>query len=226
LGRRYNRHLKPSVIIAPDSSSQQSQLIEIALKAVTFAMGNRIKESPSMPNDGRRYNIYPGEHYRLLAALVKVLEPSHIVEIGTHTGMGTKALLAGSQTATITTYDLIPWVKFDSHLDRDNFDSGRVFQVLADLSNPELFKQSEDTLNKSDLLFIDGPKDGKFENSFLKNLTQLPPKKGQILIIDDIRFVNMIDVWEGISSPKLDLTSFGHWSGTGLVDISSGLSFW
>ncbi len=179
-----------------------------------------------MPSDGRRYNLYPGEHYRLLAALVKVLEPGHIVEIGTYTGMGTKALLAGSQTATITTYDLIPWGEFDSHLDRDNFNSGRVLQVLADLSNPELFKQSEDTLNKSDLLFIDGPKDGKFENSFLKNLTQLPPKKGRILIIDDIRFVNMIDIWEGISSAKLDLTSFGHWSGTGLVDISSGLTFW
>jgi hypothetical protein len=40
---------------------------------------------------------------------------------------------------------------------------------------------------------------------------------------DDIRFVNMVDNWNAIASPKLDLTSFGHWSGTGLVDLSEPL---
>ena len=33
----------------------------------------------------------------------------------------------------------------------------------------------------------------------------------------------MIDLWVSIESPKLDVSSFGHWSGTGLVDISEGL---
>jgi hypothetical protein len=30
--------------------------------------------------------------------------------------------------------------------------------------------------------------------------------------------MNMIGIWRGIRHPKLDLTSFGHWSGTGLVE--------
>jgi hypothetical protein len=33
----------------------------------------------------------------------------------------------------------------------------------------------------------------------------------------------MIDLWRSIESPKLDITSFGHFSGSGLVDISKGL---
>ncbi len=32
----------------------------------------------------------------------------------------------------------------------------------------------------------------------------------------------MIDIWRSIKSPKLDATSFSHWSGTGIVDISKG----
>ena len=46
-----------------------------------------------------------------------------------------------------------------------------------------------------------------------------------ILIIDDIQFLNMIDFWRAIASPKLDISSFGHWSGTGIVDISDGFKF-
>ena len=40
------------------------------------------------------------------------------------------------------------------------------------------------------------------------------------MIIDDILFVNMIDFWRKIKSPKVEASCFGHWSGTGIVDIS------
>ncbi|WP_341884141.1 hypothetical protein [Synechococcus sp. UW140] len=43
------------------------------------------------------------------------------------------------------------------------------------------------------------------------------------LLLDDIHLLPMVECWRSISSPKLDLTSFGHWSGTGIVDISLGL---
>jgi hypothetical protein len=57
----------------------------------------------------------------------------------------------------------------------------------------------------------------------LSQLAKLDPRTKKLLILDDIRFMNMIRLWRGIASPKLDLSSFGHWSGTGLVDISKGL---
>jgi len=37
------------------------------------------------------------------------------------------------------------------------------------------------------------------------------------VLFDDIRLWNMLDIWRSIDFPKLDLTSFGHWSGTGVV---------
>lgn len=46
------------------------------------------------------------------------------------------------------------------------------------------------------------------------------------MIIDDIRFLNMIDLWSDIASPKLDVTSFADWNGTRIVDVSRGLNFY
>jgi hypothetical protein len=42
-------------------------------------------------------------------------------------------------------------------------------------------------------------------------------KDNAILIFDDIRVWNMLEFWREIRMPKLDLTSFGHFSGTGVV---------
>ena len=60
-------------------------------------------------------------------------------------------------------------------------------------------------------------------NKMIKQFLKLEPKTGKLLIMDDIKFINMIDLWRNIKSPKIDLSSFGHWSGTGVVDISDGL---
>lgn len=37
--------------------------------------------------------------------------------------------------------------------------------------------------------------------------------------MDDIRVWTMLKTWREISYPKLDLTSFGHWSGTGIIEF-------
>jgi hypothetical protein len=37
-------------------------------------------------------------------------------------------------------------------------------------------------------------------------------------MFDGIRVLNMIGIWRRLARPKMDLTSFGHWSGTGLAD--------
>ena len=53
-------------------------------------------------------------------------------------------------------------------------------------------------------------------------MTNLKNKKNKILIMDDIKFMNMINLWNSIKSPKMDISSVGNWTGTGLVDISNG----
>ena len=74
-------------------------------------------------------------------------------------------------------------------------------------------------LEKADLVFVDGPKDGVFEPKIFALLSQVRFKPGTIMFVDDIRFENMVLVWESIPFPKLDLTGFGHWSGTGFVEL-------
>ena len=108
-------------------------------------------------------------------------------------------------------------------MSQDDFDNNKVVQIISDLSNTDEFEKHVDLLNDAEIIFMDAPKDGIFEYKFISLISQLKPKKKKILILDDIRFVNMIDLWISIESPKIDISSFGHWSGTGLIDISDGL---
>jgi hypothetical protein len=41
-----------------------------------------------------------------------------------------------------------------------------------------------------------------------------------ILLIDGIRRWNMLRTWRMLPYPKFDLTSFGHWAGTGLSALA------
>ena len=216
-------HALPSVISSAGSTHATAQaLIDLALQAAALAARTPITGfRPELP-DSVLYNRYPGEHYRLLKAMVTLLEPESIIEIGTFTGMGSFAL-AQAARGQLHTFDVVPWRNFESHLSDSDFSGGRVIQHLADLADPDQFKTHQPLLDASTFIFLDGPKDGSFEARLLAQLTRLSPCAGRILVIDDIRFVNMLDNWNAIASPKLDLTSFGHWSGTGLVDLSEPL---
>jgi len=56
----------------------------------------------------------------------------------------------------------------------------------------------------------------------LQQLETVDFHKPLLLVMDDIRFWNMLAIWQDIARPKLDLTSFSHWSGTGLVEWRAG----
>ena len=158
-----------------------------------------------------------------MRAIVKILNPRVAIEVGTYTGMGSVAMIQGQQEGQLHTFDIFPWDSFQTHLSQDDFDNNKVVQIISDLSNTDEFEKHVDLLNDAEIIFMDAPKDGIFEYKFISLISQLKPKKKKILILDDIRFVNMIDLWISIESPKIDISSFGHWSGTGLIDISDGL---
>jgi hypothetical protein len=73
-------------------------------------------------------------------------------------------------------------------------------------------------IEETGLLFIDAEKDGTMEENFLDNLEKHRLGRKMPLIFDDIRLWNMLKVWRNNTRPRLDLTSFGHWSGTGVVE--------
>lgn len=197
-------------------------LIDLALRAAQEAWHTELPElSARVAADGNDFTrIWPGEHYRLLAALVKLLQPKHVVEIGTFRGLSALALKKYLPAAgKITTFDVVPWNSFaDTCLRPEDFQDDRLRQQIGDLSNPAVFELHRPLIQEMELLFVDGPKDGVFERKFLQQLETVDFHKPLLVVMDDIRFWNMLAIWQEIARPKLDLTSFGHWSGTGLVE--------
>jgi hypothetical protein len=173
-------------------------------------------------------NIFPGEHYRILGGLLDVFKPLNLIDIGTYRGCSARVMLDYTPTeASVITYDLIDYKGFDwTVLTEEDFSLGRLKQYLVDLKDTEIFEQHRGYLQNADFIMLDGPKDGHFEERFLSLLGNINfDEKPRWLFIDDIRFDNMQNLWRSISSPKLDLSSFGHFSGTGLVNIQKGLTF-
>lgn len=184
-----------------------------AVRLDLSSVSSRIKK-------GENYiDIYPGEHYRLLAAIVKNKKPMVVAELGTH--LGFSALCMKSflpEGGNIYTFDVVPWNQFeDTILKQEDFNSG-LTQYTDDLTKWKNVEKHRSMLEQADIIFMDALKDGKQEYSFLENFSKLNFKKKCLFIFDDIRLWNMLDIWYKLDKPKLDMTSFGHWSGTGLVE--------
>jgi predicted O-methyltransferase YrrM len=217
------RHIEHSLLLSADDdpACPSDYLIDLSLKAIDEArrvsltdVSDRLKQPPFWPD------VWPGEHYKLLAALVRILKPSKVIEIGTFTGMASltmsKYLPPGSK---LFTYDVVGWETLSDTCFRPNdFADRKMQQVLDDLSDPATMQNNAHILKDAELIFVDGPKDGQFEPRFLENLKLVEFKRPTLLLFDDIRLWNMLSVWRNITKPKLDLTSFGHWSGTGLLE--------
>ena len=202
------------------SSHPSSALLDISLAAIEHARTVNLDDIGSRMRAGPRWPEYwPGEHYKLLAGLVIALRPRTVIEVGTFTGLSALALKKFlPEDGVLTTFDITEWNAFSQTcLNESDFDNGQLIQRIADLSDAQEMKKHQELLQMADLIFVDAPKDGVFEPRFLQNLEEVEFHKPPLVVFDDIRLWKMLAVWRGITRPKLDLTSFGHWSGTGLV---------
>ena len=223
---RKTRHWLPSIIASIDDDSAAqcgNYLTNILCKSAISALETNLSETPGNP-DSKYFNYFPGEHYRLLSGLIKETKAEHIIDIGTYTGMSARTMLDSSNDCKVHSFDIVPWNHFESHLVAEDFQQGRLHQHICDLSKFDVFQSYTALIDSADIIFCDAPKDGDFEYRFLLLLSSCKlEEKPRLLVLDDIRFVNMFKAWRSILSPKIDATSFGHWSGTGIVDISRGL---
>lgn len=144
------------------------------------------------------------EHYRLLAYISSKINNIQILDIGTH--HGTSAIsFSYNLTNEILSYDI------ENHLITNEFPTNIKFKIGNILEN------KDDILN-SQIILVDAAHDGKFEKEFLlfiKNNNY----KGTVFF-DDIHWSNeMRDFWNNVckNEDKLDLTFYGHWSGTGVI---------
>jgi hypothetical protein len=221
------RHSEYSILYSEDDSvSRPSQrLLNVGIESVRSActidlsdIARRVQGRLSYPDN--TVNLWPGEHYRLLAGLVSVLRPKLVIEIGTAQGLSALSFLKYlPEQGKVVTFDLVPWREYpNTCLEQDDFDSGRLAQIIGNLGEPEFFSQHRELLRKADIIFEDATHDGIFEEQLVRNVETIQFDKPPIFIFDDVRVWNMLGFWRDLRWPKLDFTSFGHWTGTGLCE--------
>jgi predicted O-methyltransferase YrrM len=219
------RHWEHSIVLSADDDVGPSpRLVQTALAAVEAAQRISLDAVNARIAEGLRLlDVWPGEHYRLLAGLVAVMQPATVVEIGTASGLSALSLAetlpAGGRVAT---FDLVPW-REEPHnvLTEADFADGRLVQFTDDLSQPDGRHRHREVLEAAELVFIDAAKDGSQERRFLAGFEEISWRRPPIVVFDDIRQWKMLAIWREVRRPKLDLTSFGHWTGTGLVDFAA-----
>jgi predicted O-methyltransferase YrrM len=208
-------------MVLDDEGRPSERLLDLALAAIQHArvedlgeISRRITGTPRWPDR------WPGEHYKLLVGLVKALAPQVVIEIGTYQGLSALALAKRLPPGGVVhTFDVLPWRDVPGCVLTDqDLAGGGIVTHVADLTRAEVFEQHRPLVESAGLLFVDAAKDGTMERVLLERFESARFHAPPIVAFDDVRLWNMLRIWREVARPKLDLTSFGHWSGTGLVD--------
>lgn len=173
-------------------------------------------------DDYREFFDKPGkQHYRLLSYLSTLYNNSIIIDVGTHRGSSALAL-SYNPTNTIYTFDIVDNVKNSAIKNHENINYN-----YDDLFDHEIFAKWFKTIEKAPFIFLDvDPHNGKMESNFV-NLCREYGYKGFIVCDDIWYFKDMRDYFWNLvdNSMKYDLTSIGHWSGTGIISCNKCIQF-
>lgn len=200
-----------SMIVSTNDLSPQptEELLDLLLRAGRRAWTvnlDHIARQIALPIQATLVRTWPGEHYRFLPAVVEAYGAQHVLEIGAAQGHSAAAIADGlDDDGTVTTYDITPMQEFEYP---------KVDYRIGDLCDPDFRATQADVLERADVIFID---------SVLEALKLLPlfENRKRLVILDDVRMMSVIKHWRALPYPKIDATSFGHWSGTGLFFVGS-----
>lgn len=143
----------------------------------------------------------PGqEHYRLLSFISYLFKKQTLLDIGTYEGNSAVALASNPKNKVIS-YDIEPRMI----IEKPNIEY-RIGNVMDDVK----------LVLSSPFILLDTFHNGDFEQEFVDFLLDI--KYQGMLMLDDI-YLNkpMKKFWNKIKLEKYDLTSLGHFTGTGLV---------
>ena len=154
------------------------------------------------------------EHYRLLLFLSKLYNNTVISDIGTNKGASALAL-SENQSNKVISIDIedVKDKEWINKLDNCSF-------MIADILHDEnVFKK----VLESKLIFLDIDHLYTNEIRIYKKLIENNWKG--VLICDDIHLnLEMKKFWQEVESNKIDITKYGHYSGTGAI-ITDGTTF-
>jgi predicted O-methyltransferase YrrM len=220
-----SRHAEVSAIFAPilGEGKPNHRLLKLFSDLIIES------EKVNMDFFKKRLNVpdyvyeFPGEHYRVLQAIVKLIDAKVIVEIGTFTGLSSVSFFQSlDKSRSLYTFDIVPFDQFnDTVFLKSDFVDYNFCQIIDDISDYNLMKKHQNIFCNADLIFCDAPKDGKFEKKVLQNLQKIGIKDGTIIFFDDIKQWNMLKIWSEVKMPKIDITPIGHFTGSGIIEWDS-----
>jgi hypothetical protein len=147
------------------------------------------------------------EHYRLLSNFSWQFPPNTVLaDIGTSCGFSALAL-AHNPNVKVITYNIEDGIgkQTCSMYDKTNIEP-RIKNCLEDI----------DELVKCPFILLDTAHEGDFERQLITAL-KCSGYKG-VVMCDDIHLNRaMIDFWNWVPLKKLDVSEYGHWSGTGII---------
>lgn len=146
------------------------------------------------------------EHYKLLAYISSLYTNAKILDIGTNYGYSA-VCLADNKDNLVVTYDLVKYDIIDN-LFKNPFNDNIVFKFGS-------FIGVED-LSTCPFICLDTAHDGPFEKAVI-NYLQFINWRGILLMDDILSHGPLIELWEELDMEKYEITSKGHWSGTGIV---------
>lgn len=150
------------------------------------------------------------EAYKLLG-YISMHSTGVITDIGTQFGSSALALSLNSQV-TVETYDKFKHIPDNNQVPTITNKPNIKFKVLS--AQTILSKIADSTVVYLDI----NTQDGSEELKIINKLEELKFKG--LLIIDDIKLNTVMEnVWNNVPKhlKKLDVSEFGHWSGTGIV---------
>lgn len=149
----------------------------------------------------KTYNHVAGrEHYRLLAHIGSLINDSNILDVGTYKGYSAIAFSTNT-TNHVTSYD----VKNQHNRQNSNSIEFRIGEAIE----YEKYKTTP-------IILLDTYHDGVYESRFIEHLRAI--NWNGVLIMDDIHeFKALEKLFDSLPEKKHDITSIGHWSGTGIV---------
>jgi hypothetical protein len=184
-----------------------------------ITINNKILDNFEMKNS--EYLVYNDNYlnnsgiqeYRLYSYLSTFFNDTIILDIGTSHGRSAIAL-SHNETNKVISYDVFNHIQNDKHkiYSKRNVEF-RIKNVLDDLT--------QEFVSKCKIIMIDIDHYETIENQIIDKLNECG--FSGIILLDDIHhpqpdmYEAMQKLWKGINLPKFDITSYGHWSGTGLI---------
>lgn len=180
----------PSWMFSADDDVQPTQrLLKLALDAAEAAVDLDLGTLAGGTGVPDSINAFPGEPYRFLAGLMRVMRPRVVVHVGPR--------------------DVCALV-----LEKSLGEAARFIAI-----NPATERVNVQAIQDASLIHVAAAPEGALGHPYFDGLRDVRWNNHPVAVFDGTRRWNMLGFWRDLPHPKLDVTSFASWDGSGIAEL-------